>query len=99
MMAATSAGPSKKTSSSSSGTVDAEGNDSQNDRQQSKQKFNLNNLDFKVDWNRTGKHWVWVKYSTMNSLTTATCGYNTDVFGPCVGTDSPGLTHDLVQTA
>jgi hypothetical protein len=82
-----------------SGIVDAEGNVSQNYFLQSKQKFNRNNLDFKVDWNRTGKHWVWVKYSAMNSLTTATCGYNNDVFGPCVGTDSPGLTHDLVQTA
>src|SRR5438552_10896885 len=61
------------------GIVDAEGNVSQNYFLQSKQKFNRNNLDFKVDWNRTGKHWVWVKYSTMNSLTTATCGYSSEI--------------------
>ncbi len=81
------------------GIVDAEGNVSQNYFLQSKQRFNRNNLDFKVDWNRTQKHWVWVKYSVMNSLTTATCGYAADIGGPCVGTDSPGTTHDLVQTA
>ncbi len=37
------------------------------------QALNRNNFDVKVNWNRTEKHQVWVKYSIMKAL--VTCGF------------------------
>jgi hypothetical protein len=64
----------------------------------SPQRFNRNNVDFKVDWNRSDRHLVFVKYSQMNALTTVTCGFNANIGGPCPA-GSDGKSHVLVQTA
>src|SRR5436309_5184512 len=45
--------------------------------------FNRNNYDFKVDWNRTDRHFVCVKYSTMPTHTFTHCGFNAPLGGPC----------------
>ena len=62
-------------------------------------KFNRNNLDFKVDWNRTEKHFVWVKYSVSSVLSAASsCGFNKTIGGQCPA-EEPGTTPYRVQTA
>lgn len=71
---------------------------SQNYFLNSPQRFNRNNVDFKVDWNRGERHLIWTKYSQMNALTTVTCGFNKDIGGPCPA-GSDGKSHVLVQTA
>jgi hypothetical protein len=38
------------------------------------QRLNRNNLDFKVNWNRSDKNQIWVKYSIMKAL--VTCGFS-----------------------
>jgi hypothetical protein len=62
------------------------------------ERFNRNNLDFKVDWNQTERHFIWVKYSVMKTLTANNCGFNATIGGPCPATQA-GSTHVLVQTA
>jgi hypothetical protein len=62
------------------------------------QIFHRNNYDFKVDWNRTDKHFVWVKYSRMNAVTSVHCGYNPTLGGPCPA-GSDGNTDVKVHTA
>lgn len=61
-------------------------------------RFNRNNYDFKVDWNRTDRHFIWVKYSAMATLTANNCGFNKTVGGPCPAGQS-GNTNVFVQTA
>jgi len=60
--------------------------------------FNRNNYDFKVDWNRTDRHFVWVKYSNMATHTFNHCGFNATIGGPCPA-DQWGSTNVFVQTA
>jgi len=76
---------------------DAEGNIINNQFVQTPLKFNRHNFDFKVDWNRSDKHLMWFKYSTMRALTDATCAYNDTFSPPCPGGEA-GITHALVQT-
>ncbi len=62
------------------------------------QKFDRNNIDFKIDWIRNEKHQIWWKYSTMNALTSAPCGLNAQVGGACAESwGDSGRHHDLVQ--
>jgi len=61
-------------------------------------RFNRNNYDFKVDWNRTDRHFIWVKYSAMATLTSNNCGFNATIGGPCPA-DQWGKTNVFVQTA
>jgi hypothetical protein len=48
------------------------------------QALSRNNIDLKVNWNRTGKHSIWGKYSVMEAL--VNCGYalgNAGASGSC----------------
>jgi hypothetical protein len=75
---------------------DEEGNAILNQFVQAPIRFDRNNYDFKVDWNRTDKHLAWFKYSAMRAVTDANCAYN-DVFSPpCPGGEA-GITHALNQ--
>ncbi len=78
--------------------IDDQGNVFQNFFLNAGQRFNRNNFDFKVDFNRTDRHFVWFKYSQMNALTTVNCGFNKNIGGPCPA-GSDGNTHVLVHTA
>ncbi|PYT70008.1 MAG: hypothetical protein DMG39_17070 [Acidobacteria bacterium] len=51
-----------------------------------------------MDWNRTDKHSIWVKYSRMNANTAVHCGYGPVIGGPCPD-GSDGNTHVAVHTA
>ena len=62
------------------------------------QIFHRNNYDFRVDWNRTDKHSIWVKYSRMNANTSVHCGFGPVIGGPCPA-GSDGNTHVAVHTA
>jgi outer membrane receptor protein involved in Fe transport len=60
-------------------------------------KFNRDNYDVKVNWNRTDKHSLFVKYSAMNG--NVSCGFSLgqgggDALGAC---GAPGSGHTLVQ--
>lgn len=80
------------------GIINDQGFPSRNFYLNAPQRFNRNNFDFKVDWNRTEKHFIWVKYSAMKTLTAVKCGFNTTVGGPCPA-GSDGNTPVLVSTA
>jgi carboxypeptidase family protein/TonB-dependent receptor-like protein len=82
----------------SQGITDSQGNVTRNYFMNAPTRFNRNNLDFRVDWNRTEKHFIWAKYSRMMTLTASTCGYNATIGGPCPA-DQSGSTNVLVQTA
>src|SRR5206468_4312287 len=63
------------------------------------QRLNRNNLDAKVNWNRSAKHQVWFKYSVMDALVHGDFGLG-KAGGPCL-CDGGGVGdgHTLVQTA
>ena len=81
-----------------SGSLDSQGVPTRNYFLSPPQLFRRNNYDFRVDWNRTDKHSVWVKYSRMNANTTVHCGYGPVIGGPCPD-GSDGNTHVAVHTA
>jgi len=81
-----------------SGTADSQGVLTKNYFLSPPQIFHRNNYDFRVDWNRTDKHSIWVKYSRMNANTTVHCGYGPVIGGPCPD-GSDGNTHVAVHTA
>lgn len=62
------------------------------------QRFNRNNADVKVNWNRTQKHQLWGKYSTMNALVHGDFGLGA-AGGACLCDGGLGDGHTLVQIA
>jgi hypothetical protein len=63
------------------------------------QRLNRNNLDAKINWNRSPKHQVWFKYSVMDALVHGDFGLG-QAGGSCL-CDGGGVGdgHTLVQTA
>jgi hypothetical protein len=64
----------------------------------STQRLNRNNLDAKVNWNRSEKHQVWFKYSVMDALVHGDFGLG-KAGGGCLCDGGVGDGHTLVQTA
>ena len=62
------------------------------------QRLNRNNLDAKVNWNRSRKHQVWGKYSVMDALVHGDFGLGA-AGGSCLCDGGVGDGHTLVQTA
>jgi hypothetical protein len=62
------------------------------------QRLNRNNLDAKVNWNRSPKHQIWVKYSVMDALVHGDFGLG-KAGGPCLCDGGVGDGHTLTQTA
>ncbi len=62
------------------------------------QRFNRDNIDAKVNWNRNQKHQLWVKYSTMNALVHGDFGLG-QAGGSCLCDGGLGDGHTLVQIA
>lgn len=64
----------------------------------STQRLNRNNIDAKVNWNRSVKHQLWVKYSAMNALVHEDPALG-EAMGPALGGGGVGNGHTLVQIA
>lgn len=64
----------------------------------STQRLNRNNIDAKVNWNRTVNHQLWVKYSAMNALVHEDAALG-EAMGPALGGGGVGNGHTLVQIA
>lgn len=62
------------------------------------QRFNRNNIDAKVNWNRSAKHQVWFKYSAMTALVSEAPALG-KAMGPALGGGGVGDGHTLVQIA
>jgi hypothetical protein len=63
------------------------------------QRLNRNNLDAKVNWNRSDKHQLWFKYSVMNALVHGEFGLG-EAGGTCLcAGGGVGDGHTLVQIA
>jgi len=62
------------------------------------QRLNRNNLDAKINWNRTVKHQMWFKYSVMDALVHGDFGLGA-AGGGCLCDGGVGDGHTLVQTA
>jgi hypothetical protein len=62
------------------------------------QRLNRNNLDAKINWNRTQKHQLWVKYSVMDALVQGDFGLG-KAGGGCLCDGGVGEGHTLTQTA
>ena len=62
------------------------------------QRLNRNNLDAKVNWNRSDKHQIWVKYSVMDALVHGDFGLG-EAGGGCLCDGGVGDGHTLVQLA
>ncbi len=62
------------------------------------QRFNRNNLDAKVNWNRNEKHQLWFKYSVMDALVHGDFGLG-KAGGDCLCDGGLGDGHTLVQLA
>jgi hypothetical protein len=62
------------------------------------QRFNRNNVDGKVNWNRNEKHQLWFKYSAMTALVHGDYGLGA-AGGPCLCDGGVGDGHTLVQIA
>ncbi len=62
------------------------------------QRLNRNNLDAKVNWNRSERHQVWVKYSVMDALVHGDFGLGA-AGGGCLCDGGVGDGHTLVQIA
>ncbi len=62
------------------------------------QRFNRNNVDAKVNWNRNEKHTLWGKYSVMTALVHGDFGLG-EAGGPCLCDGGTGDGHTLVQIA
>ena len=60
------------------------------------QKLNRNNFDAKVDWNRTGNHRIFAKYSVMTALVSCSFGLGA-AGGPGLCNGGPGTAPTLVQ--
>ncbi len=62
------------------------------------QRLNRNNLDTKINWNRSQKHQLWVKYSVMDALVHGDFGLG-KAGGGCLCDGGVGDGHTLTQTA
>ena len=62
------------------------------------QRLNRNNLDAKVNWNRSEKHQLWFKYSVMDALVHGDFGLG-QAGGGCLCDGGVGDGHTLVQIA
>ncbi|MBO0859414.1 MAG: TonB-dependent receptor, partial [Chloracidobacterium sp.] len=62
------------------------------------QSLNRNNIDAKVNWNRTDKHQIWFKYSNMNALVNGVFGLG-EAGGACLCDGGVGAGHTLTQLA
>jgi hypothetical protein len=62
------------------------------------QRLNRNNLDAKVNWNRSTQHQLWFKYSVMDALVHGDFGLG-QAGGGCLCDGGVGNGHTLVQTA
>jgi hypothetical protein len=62
------------------------------------QRFNRNNFDAKINWNRTSNHQLWFKYGVMNALVHGDFGLG-EAGGGCLCDGGVGDGHTLVQTA
>jgi hypothetical protein len=62
------------------------------------QRLNRNNLDAKINWNRSPKHQLWVKYSVMDALVHGDFGLG-KAGGACLCDGGVGDGHTLTQTA
>jgi hypothetical protein len=62
------------------------------------QRLNRNNLDAKINWNRSPNHQVWFKYSVMDALVHGDFGLG-QAGGGCLCDGGVGDGHTLVQTA
>ncbi len=62
------------------------------------QRFNRNNIDAKVNWNRNEKHQLFFKYSVMNALVSGDFGLG-KAGGACLCDGGIGSGHTLVQIA
>ena len=62
------------------------------------QRLNRNNLDAKINWNRSAKHQMFVKYSVMDALVHGDFGLGA-AGGGCLCDGGVGDGHTLVQTA
>jgi hypothetical protein len=62
------------------------------------QRLNRNNLDAKINWNRTTKQQLWFKYSVMDALVHGDFGLGA-AGGGCLCDGGVGDGHTLVQTA
>jgi hypothetical protein len=62
------------------------------------QRLNRNNLDAKINWNRTTTHQLWFKYSVMGALVHGDFGLG-QAGGGCLCDGGVGDGHTLVQTA
>lgn len=62
------------------------------------QRLNRNNLDAKINWNRSEKQQIWGKYSVMNALVNGDFGLGA-AGGSCLCDGGVGAGHTLVQLA
>lgn len=65
---------------------------------QGTQRLNRNNLDAKINWNRSVKNQIWGKYSVMNALVHGDFGLGA-AGGGCLCDGGVGAGHTLVQLA
>ncbi|MCL4781888.1 MAG: TonB-dependent receptor [Bryobacterales bacterium] len=65
---------------------------------QGTQRFNRNNMDAKINWNRSEKHQIWGKYSVMNALVKGEFGLGA-AGGDCLCDGGLGSGHTLTQLA
>ncbi|MGJ5816326.1 TonB-dependent receptor domain-containing protein [Paludibaculum fermentans] len=65
---------------------------------QGTQRLNRNNLDAKINWNRSAKNQIWGKYSVMNALVHGDFGLGA-AGGGCLCDGGVGDGHTLVQLA
>jgi hypothetical protein len=63
------------------------------------QRFNRNNVDAKVNWNRTDNHQLWFKYSVMNALVSGVAGLGKAGGAPLTLGGGLGTGHTLTQIA
>jgi hypothetical protein len=62
------------------------------------QRFNRNNVDAKINWNRNEKHQIWGKYSIMTALVQGAYGLG-QAGGSCLCDGGVGAGNTLVQIA
>ncbi|MCZ2155958.1 MAG: TonB-dependent receptor [Bryobacterales bacterium] len=72
--------------------------DLQNYFNQGTQRFNRNNLDAKINWNRNESNQIWGKYSVMNALVKGEFGLGA-AGGDCLCDGGLGAGHTLTQLA
>jgi len=61
------------------------------------QRLNRNNVDAKVDWNRTSKHTIFAKYSAMKSVFHGEPSLGSKAIGDCNCDGGLGAFHSFVQ--